>query len=145
MATANNLYDMTPENESYDLSVFNGCYYNHLSEFNPNGEYLGNIKQDRVKIKTIKYFDFDGRRFWLLATIFFDSTPVMVIQNAGREGDDHAQRYITNKEYFLSLGAYVRSLMAVESEHIETIDANDEIPELTDFYGNSLDGVFQRY
>jgi hypothetical protein len=145
MSTANELYAMTPEEVSFDLSMLTGCYYNHLQEFNEYDTYLGNEEQTRVQIKTLKYFNFDGRRFWNLATVWFDEKPVMIIQNAGREGDDHAKRFITNVETFMDMGAFIKSMVLIEIGLPEKIDADADIEELTRFYGNSLNGAFQRY
>ena len=145
MATANELYAMKPESISNDLSRLSGCYYNHIQEFNEHDEYLGDEVQQRVEIRTLKFFDFDGRRFWKLSTVFFDGNPVMVIQNAGREGDDHSKRFITDTNLFMSMGKFIKSLIKSGNELPEQVDCNMDIPELTEFYGNSLHGEFKRH
>ena len=86
MATAADLYKMTPERSTKELSYLVGCYYNHIPEVGNDIEsvkYL--LSSDRVEIKFLKDWNFDFRRVWQLATVWFDGNPVMITQNAGRE------------------------------------------------------------
>lgn len=144
MATANELYAM-PYEVNCALCCLIGFGYNHIKESGLDTIDIVDIDTDRVEIRTIKYFDFDGRRFWMLATVWFDSKPVMVIQNAGREGDDHAKRYVTDKSALRDMCQYIRSLVPVEEDESDLVDADEDIPSLTEFYGNELDGHFERY
>ena len=71
----------------------------------------------------------------------------MIVQNAGREGDDHAKRFITNKDVFTSMLSYIHTLIVprfeIDDEDVITLD--EERKDLHDFYSNSLDGYFERY
>lgn len=141
------IYQLDSQYETNDLGMLEGCYYGHLYEasayFNAD-EYHEN---EDVVIKVIKEFDFDGRRYWRLATVWFQGTPIMIIQNAGREGDDWSKRFVTcSPSVFNDLVSYVNSLAKAEDvEAIPIYDLDWDSKELTSFYGNQLNGVFERY
>ncbi len=141
--TPNELYAMEPEEVTYSLDYLSGVYFNHVDIDEMDMLATFNVKQDRVEIRMLKNFCFDGRRIWRLATVWFDKQPVMVIQNAGREGDDHQERFITDVEQFSKMVGFIRSL--VPPEQIDVYDPNQQIDGLTSFYGNSLDGPFEYY
>lgn len=141
--TPNELYKTKAESETSDLDEICGFYYNHVPEAGEDEgwQYQGT---GRVKIKNIKYFSYDERRIWRLATVWFDDIPVMVIQNAGREGDDHSKRFVTDSESLLKMADHLRSLVYV-NEEIKTVDCDSDITELTEFYNQSLTGEFKQY
>ena len=143
MYSANDLYNMIPESVDKDVGNLKGCYSDHLPEI--EGLWDINSKNDKVEIKVLKDFDFDGRRCWTLRTVWFDSKPVMVVQNAGREGDDHYRRYITNDELFKDMVTYLQSLFEVDVYAHETLDLNEKLDCLTNFYGKQLNSTFERY
>ena len=135
------LYAMTPESESKGIKGIKGYCYDHAPEC--FGDFSGLMYEDgfceRVTIKYVKHFDFDHRRYWRLATVWFDDKPVMVIQNAGREGDDHAKRFITDAGLFGQMVQYIDAQCAAENEVVvEQLDADLDIDGLDSFYGNSL-------
>lgn len=142
---AKELYELPSESETQDLNYLKGCYYNHVPELG-DGWWVesGN---DKVTIQTVKEFYFDYRRFWALRTVWFEGVPVMVIQNAGREGDDHDARYITNEGAYRNMVAYIKTLIPVEQEEDleDLLDESVDLSSLTEFYGNELNGYFDRY
>jgi hypothetical protein len=146
---ANEVYALQPESISFDLNDLRGCRYNHIPEIDESlVYYFGyDTKNDRVSIKIIKDFDFDGRRCWRLATVWLDDTPVMIIQNAGREGDDHAKRYITNFEKYTEMIRYIISLIEITKEvsPSDIIDPNMDDEKLTKFFSIDLNSHFERY
>ena len=139
--TPDELYKREPESVEHYLHSLSGCYYSHVPEVDtaklpiddPNG---------RVEIVVFKDFDFDGRRYWRLAAVRFDGDFVMIMQNAGREGDDHARRFITNKEAYGKLVGYLASLSTAEAndDDDDVVDPEKELEGLTSFYGH-----FERY
>jgi hypothetical protein len=147
--TAKELYLREPEKIETDLNILRGFYYNHIPEIDDNcGDYFTDdiLKNNkRIKIKILKDFSFDPRRHWRLATIWIDENPVMIIQNAGREYDDFSKRFITNKELYIEMISYIKSLFPIYiNEIIGIIDENIDSPILTNFYNNNLDGIFER-
>jgi len=125
-----------------DYSYISGCYYNHIPEiaddrFRPS---------NRIKVRIYKDFNFDGRRFWRIASIWIDDIAVMIVRNAGREGDDFYDRFITNQEAYREMVSHLSELRIPDEHDLkELVDKDTDIPNLTDFYGNDLDGHFERY
>ena len=146
MYSANDLYNMTPENVNKDIGDLKGCYYDHLPEIQ---ESLWSVhsKNEKVEIKVLKNFCFDGRRIWSLKTVWYDGKPVMIVQNAGREGDDHRYRYITDKASFNLMVDYLKSLFppSFDSGEGELISPDEKLEDLYTFYGNDLFGTFEKY
>lgn len=124
---------------------------NHLSELGAwcfeeqVASLLINKTCERIKVHVYKDHPYDQRRLWRLGVIYFDNRPVMVVQNAGREGSDHFERFIINKENYVSLLKhlinYILSnddLLNSITKDIKVTDQNEEIKNLTEFYHNSL-------
>ena len=148
MTTANELYERVPQEETKDLWLMFGCYFNHFNELVPDTGYVDQScfkSQTRITVKILKHFDFDGRRFWNMSTVWLDEKPFMITHNAGREGDDSVARFITDKDVFIKAIDYLKTFMPVEQSTIDedVIDPNNLVQ--TDFYGNHLDGYFERY
>jgi hypothetical protein len=144
------LYSRKPDYVSTDLNHFRVGYSNHIPEVDDitYGWFDDSVCQrnDQIEFRIHKNFDFDGRRFWKLVSVWFDGQPVMILQNAGREGDDHVDRYITAPELYREMVSYVQSLLPVEVKNVnDVVEEDEEIENLADFYGNSLDGEFERY
>lgn len=147
--TPRQIYEMPAERVDNDPSHLFGFYYNHLPEAGDKEDirsWIRGIKQERISIRFIKDFCFDGRRVWQLAVVAFDGQPVMITQNAGREGDDHADRFITDLEGVIRMAAFIISLKPPERiDEVERVGLDEDIPHLAEFYGQSLDQPFERY
>src|SRR6185369_14813929 len=91
------LYARDAEDTWKDLSVLMGCYYKHLPELEQVWDRLDLEKNEKVQIKVYRYVDYDGR-------------PVMIIRNAGREGDDHHSRFITDGGRYFEMLKYLSTL-----------------------------------
>lgn len=127
-----------------------GCCYNHLQEIYYNQYDICMVNSsDKVVIKVYKDFNFDGRRFWRLCSVWYDGEPVMILQNAGREGDDYVGRYITDYNRFNAMIIHIESLITIKIDRDlavkDTIKPDSDVPELDNFYGNALDGQFDIY
>lgn len=96
---------------------------------------------ERVELRVHAEHWQDFRRFWRLWTVWHDGKPVMVCQNAGREGDDYQRRYITDPKLYEEALLYVRSLIPIrvlaESERAFT-DESLDIGDALTFYGQDL-------
>ena len=142
---ASEAYLLEPESTSECLGVLKGFYYDHLPEVEDSLWDLQD-KNTKAEIKTLKDFDFDGRRCWSLRTVWFEGKPFMITQNAGREGDDHRQRFITDVEVYKKFVDYVKSLTNTQEYYLEdVIEVDEDYPNLINFYGNDLFGNFERY
>lgn len=143
------LYEMQPQEIDVGVSYLFGCYFNHIEEI---GDCISELQYgtdhsifDDIEVKIIKKFNFDGRRYWMLAAVWFDGNPIMVIQNAGREGDDHHARFITDPENYKKMLSYIKSMIPWKDVEIPHCDPDQDIVGLDSFYGNSLNGYFERY
>lgn len=150
--TPNDIYKMHYEELVHTPSILCGCYYDHLrgSGLDSNQVQYHCDESPRIGIRIIKYFQFDYRpRYWRLATVWFDLKPIMIIQNAGREGDDHEERFITDEDGFRKMAVHIRTLLKSDEiiEPIEDVVLADAPlgRKLIEFYGNELDGYFRRY
>lgn len=96
-------------------------------------------KAEWIKIKNHGFIQSDYRRYWQLASVWFLDKPVMIIRNAGREGDDRQDRFITDVPLFWQMVAYLQVLKVHRGEPPkDTVNPDKDIPNLTEFYGNSL-------
>jgi len=125
-----------------DLSILVGFYYSHIPEAVEAGQtdVLEHIKNERVEIKYHADKMTDPRRCWILASVWFDDKPVMIIQNAGREGDDHAHHYVTLLSLYKEMVTYIKSLIkpTFDDVTIPVIDQEEDIKALTEFYGDKV-------
>lgn len=86
--TPEQLLTRTTQFVTAELSWLWGCYYAHVPEVRRRASAPG------VFVRVYKHHDFDARKVWRLASVHVDDKPVMIVRNAGREGDDHADRYV---------------------------------------------------
>ena len=76
---------MTTPNERYErpheklgrIDMLKGCSFDHLSDA-VQDSWLDDIEPPHVEVRILKGFNFACRRFWRLATVWFDGKPVMV-------------------------------------------------------------------
>lgn len=139
------LYERKPESVSNDLKILKGCYYDHIFELNLEDGLIEQIdNNEKIQIKYYKYHSFDSRRIWSLASVWFDGSPVMIIQNAGREGDDHHAKFVTDEIKYIEMLQYINELLPKHTYNVKDFYGEDQdIPNLTNFYGNELDGYFE--
>lgn len=133
------LYEREPERwERIDDSCFvEEELKEDLPEFGYNDKILD--KDGFVDIAVHKDHCFDGRRCWYLAVVYYQNNPIVIVQRAGREGDDHANRFITDEEKYKEALNYFRSQMNEKSYNVCDIDSDIEID---DFYGYNLESQF---
>lgn len=140
------LYKREPEKVERDINYLFGTYYNFLPEIENPYVWIEPEEVKDMEVKIYKFFDFDGRRFWKLASVWYKGKPVMITRNAGREGDDHATRFVTDEKQYKLMVEYIKSILPVEFTKVEdVVDPNEDIKDLETFYGNTLDGYFERY
>lgn len=134
------LYALEVKEVWKDLWVLNGCYYHHVPELEAVWSMLDFSKNEKVELRVFGHVNYDTRRFWLLAGVYFDGHPVMVIRNAGREGDDHHSRFITDGGRYFDLVKYLAGLANPKRDvPLDVVDVEKDIPDLCSFYGESLE------
>ena len=150
-----------PRETIVDISILKGCYYCHVPEIAdlwPSDWYGYGCCPDsafsstaRVRIGFVKLQHTDARRFWALGVVLFDDKPVMIIQNAGREGDDHAKRFLLDPGTYRDMLCYLAGAFAalktsktcssLEVKRDDLLGMDEDRADLTDFYGNNLETV----
>ncbi len=140
---ATEIYKLEPIRVSTDLDDLVGfCTRSFLYELQ-GIEIPEKHVNKAIVIKTLAYKDFDGRRIWELRTIWFSGFPIMIIQNAGREGEDHTKRYITDVDIYHNMLEYLQHIAPprVDPENDDIIDPEEDIEGLTDFYSCRLEDI----
>lgn len=131
MLTPKDLYALKPV-ETLDAWALRGCYYNHIPEA---GDFAQLADRPRVQVRVVGYVNINGRRYWRLATVWFDDKPVMVIQNGGREGDDHSKRFVTDAALLREMADYLKE---EDSYDIKVVPLSYDGADLVTFYGRTL-------
>jgi len=140
------LYKTTSNRTSYEIGRLKGYRYNHLApELNDWDVLPYEDPGKRVELRFYEDHHVDYRRIWALASVWLvnDRTgvvsPFMIVQNAGREGDDWARRIITDVAAYKEAARYLKSLCMVQEEHDElsahVVDIETDVKDLTAFYG----------
>lgn len=134
-------YSLPIKSETYDLTDLQGCHYNHFPEI-PSGQLseipIGLNKDVRFQIHYEA--NYDSRRFWRLASVWYKNEPFMIVQNAGREGDDHKKRWVTDNIVYGHAIQYIESLRMVirVSEGLDYVEPWTDIGDLFNFYGHDV-------
>jgi hypothetical protein len=91
----------------------------------------------RIEIRDIANIDYDGRRVWMLQTVWFDGKPVMVLTTSGRDADEYHDRWITDGQAFADMLTWLRSFLPAD-EASGFVKADAKIPAMTEFYGHTI-------
>lgn len=128
------------------LGTLIGCYFNHIPEFGENIGWSADDGTTRVTIKLHYYRQTDYRRFARVASVWLDDRVVMLIENAGREGDDHHARWLLDLPAYRELVRYLRGLCAVNTEPEPTTYQLDELlpTNLPEIYGDRMPELAKR-
>jgi len=112
-----------------------GCYFNHLPEAGESWTYSLPPQFDlqNLEWRLFGQIYIDHRRWHHLAAIYLDGLPVMIITNAGREGDDHSERFVLNQHKLWELV----KLVSPKAE-ITIVDLDHDLPTMTNFYGKEI-------
>lgn len=100
------------------------------------------VEENRFVIKSLIDERYNGGRYSHMRTIWFDGKPVLIFQEAGRSGQDHFKRWVTDKETYVEVLAYLVEMLTVRPDTFEDrdyVDPESEVypEELLHFYGNS--------
>lgn len=116
------------------LDLLQGCYFNHIPEISEFARFE-NVDLPRIWVHIHGYLQVDYRRFHRLASVWYKGKPVMVIQNAGREGDDHKKRWVTDEATYLEMIGYILSLLPITKfNRADFISSTEDIGDIQNFY-----------
>lgn len=99
----------------------------------------------RLTVTELICDNIDGRRYVSMHTLRLDGKPFMVVQNAGREGDDHRKRWVTDKEAFQQALSHLTVHMAeTDDEVADLVDPGAPmwVDEVLFFYSTDFSGRF---
>jgi hypothetical protein len=146
--TARDIYGAAVAEEKADCSDLFGCYYSHMPEV--PGE-VALQARDRtywaanalLVEKTHYRRQSDARRFHAVRSYWLNGVPFLVTLNAGREGDDYARRFVTDRAVYAAAVSHVRALYRPPASDPpgggqEVRNDFDPLPELGDFYGRAV-------
>lgn len=135
---AKQIYAMKPLRTSNDFSDL----YDHMIEISQFEHIIDDTDDNRIEIKTVAYHHEDYERGVTLSTAWCMGIPFMVMQNAGRGGKDHVDRFITNVNVYYICAKFIMDKELHSSmsrlKH-DIIDENEDNPRLINFYGYKLD------
>lgn len=153
--TPSDVFALPSIRETHQVNCLCGFWYNHLPEIDEvvwqtiHGNkgclgdfegYEGAAQSERITIKEHGFYTYDHRRIWRVASVWLDDRPVMIIRNAGREGDDHKARWVVDEEAYAGLLKEVVSLANPHPQKNEDfVDRNKDIGDVFDFYGHKID------
>jgi hypothetical protein len=133
--TANKIYKLPPVDTSRDPYRLR----KHVHEVDFDNLKKGDM--ERVEVRYYAAHDYDGRRVWVMFSVWLDGKPFMICQEAGREGDDYKDRLITDAALYAEAVLYLHSLYEYPEDDPtarDVIDPDEDVPGLEAFYDNSL-------
>lgn len=101
------------------------------------------IEDGRIEVRRLIYESTDGYRYAAMHTVWFDQKPVFIVQQAGRSGRDHFQRWVTDRPTYNELVAYLLSFC--ERRDIYDVADPEKLlyeEEVFYFYGNYFGNQF---
>lgn len=134
---AKQIYALPAIETTTSLAQLDYLETNHLPEITESISKVSHLNE-KVVIHTVKEHAYDWDHSWCLYTVWFENVPVMILQEAGK-ANNHEERFITNQSKFIEMIMYIRGLLQTsESFEDNSYDEEEEIPELTKFYGFRL-------
>lgn len=152
--------DSKEEPDCYKLKGYNFNHIRELLDYDEGGQ-ISSFFENGLRVKTLAHYDYDYRRFWDISFVYYKDVPFMMIQNAGREGDDHAIRFIFDIEKYKecitdlstiddfnyysgfdgSIGLYMKDSSDDEDDSLSTVivtDLDECKSHYIRFYGNDI-------
>lgn len=145
--TPRELLALTPKKIERDFSCLFDGWRSFVPEVGCEASSFVTTESERIEVRVYEHHVFSCmRRIWRLAAVFFDGLPVMIMQSAGREGDDHTHRFVVDVASYHAMVGHMLSLMredAIDDRDTGRVSMDDDIPDLARFYGCELGGRFE--
>jgi hypothetical protein len=91
--------------------------------------------QTRLAVKVHGYYDCqDGRRYAILASVWFDGRPFAIVQSGGREGDDHVLVIVTSHNVLCAVERFFAEKLIRTDNRDNDVPEDEDIPNLCKFY-----------
>lgn len=125
--TVQELYALKPESTNFNLYDI----LQHIREY-----FDCDLENTKIETKVVRRINLDRRRYWQLASVWFEGKPFGVIQNSGREGRDHVNAFWTDAEVYSHAIQYLRELTP-PSDTLEITSVTFDGDALLSFHGFS--------
>jgi len=127
--SANDLYALADEKEDvYDP-------YRFQRFFDINVQDIPEDANTRVSLRILYDPYIDRERCKTLGTLWLDGQPFAVTQEAGRDGGDHYDHFVTDAARYREAHLYLVSLYEPGTPDFTVINPDEPMRRLTDFYG----------
>jgi hypothetical protein len=140
MTTARSLY----QSKDYILREWQQtpeAIEDHLPEF-PYSLYEYDFTGFPLQVRELKDHSYDGERSWTLRTVWYAGQPFMIVQNAGRGGQDHENRFITDTKVFVAFISALYEITTSQTKY-DVIDPDEDRNDLDFFYDQHLNQTFE--
>ncbi len=96
--------------------------------------------EGRLRVVQLAAPYIDGNRVAELHTLWFDNAPFAVVQDAGRSGDDHRQRWVTDATAYAAALQYLLQhlVLGARTEDLVSPEAPFYPEEVLNFYGHDF-------
>ena len=133
------MYEAPFHEKDHEIQWLMGCYYSHVPEIGTGYNILPfSDDTERIEVRSHASIYHDIRREHRVRSVWLDGSPVMVCVNAGREGDDHHARWVTDLEAYAELLKHLGGMIFRPEVELELADLNEEQPGMTEFYHRDL-------
>ena len=142
--TPNELYQAPWFDKHHHIEWLVGNNYTHVPEVTADSGYGRCLPRiDTGALVTVRDHAerwHDPRRSSILRSVWFRDRPIMICANAGREGEGHVRRWVTDLHGYVDMCQYLRSILLSPDGPPEdfVVDPGQDIPRMTDFYGDDL-------
>lgn len=127
-------YCAVNENHPFEFNQLHEVFFEAEVDF-----YLVEEKKNtRVSTRVIYDPYIDGNRCQTMATIWYNGSPIGIVQVGGRSGRDFQRRFITNLVDYKNAVEYIRSLYSNDEDPVvsDYLDPEKATRDLNNFYGN---------
>lgn len=144
--TPQELFSRTPVQVSNEIEGF----HSHLGDYGISQFEFNKVLEEDPNIETRFYAvaNFDGYRYWMLGAVFFRGIPVLIFQEAGRNGRDHTRNIeVRDPENPNAMGDFLRYIRdnLLENGRVEAVSLDTDVEDLDYFYNCKLDDIVAEY
>lgn len=94
------VFELEPVFVYKNINILRTAYTDHMSELPEEYRSVFRGVIPGLEFKVLVSFRTDYRRYWRMSTVWYKDKPVMIIGNAGREGDDDWVRYVYDPDLY---------------------------------------------
>lgn len=141
MIKLNDIYALKGTATPVNSWVIQDHWFSELSSLSNNLNEIADVleQEGRLTLKCLVNKNYDGERIATMFSVWFDDKPVLLVQDAGRGGRDHQQRWVTGHTAYLELLTYLMAhLLKLEPDTVEDPQSERYEEEVLRFYGTDF-------